>query len=130
MKGKELLITYPRVGALIREWFTKKMIESMTNDIPEDFRNYMKERGATDEFLVNVIDKNPAALFEIFDSVHVYIGIVVRKSETGNIVFNYFVCPEGDCLESVECDFNSRKDVEYYAMLTAMQYIDNNIDKN
>lgn len=132
MKGKELLDTYPKIAKIIRDWFTTKMIESMSNkdDIPEEFKNHMIERGANDELLINIIDKNPAALFEVFDSLHVYIGIVIDQlPETEQVVFNYYVCPNGKCLESSPQEFLNRKDVEHYAMLAAVEYIDNNIDE-
>lgn len=132
MKGKELLDTYPKIAKIIRDWFTTKMIESMSNkdDIPEEFKNHMIERGANDELLINIIDKNPAALFEVFDSLHVYIGIVIDQlPETEQVVFNYYICPNGKCLESSPQEFLNRKDVEHYAMLAAVEYIDNNIDE-
>jgi len=132
MKGKELLDTYPKIAKVIKEWFTTKMMESMSNadDIPEEFKNHMKERGVDDELLINVIDKNPSALFEIFDSLHVYIGIVIDQlPETEQVVFNYFICPKGKCLDTSPQEFFNRKDVEHYAMLAAIEYIDNNIDE-
>ena len=133
MKGKELLETYPRVIPVIKKWFTEKMIESMgteTSDVPEDFKKQMLARGVPDEMLINVIDKNPSALFEIFDNLNVYIGIVVdRLPETDKVVFNYFVCPNGTCLESSPQEYLCRKDVEHYAMLDAIQYIDSHFDE-
>ncbi len=131
MKGIEILKTYPKVANIIREWFSKKMIESMSADIPEDYRNYMMQRGATDEFLVNVIDKNPSALFEIFDSLNVYVGIMVETlPETEKSVFKYYICPSGNCLDASPESFLKRKDMEHYAMLAAIDYIDKNISED
>lgn len=128
MKGMEILKTYPKAAAIIREWFSKKMIESMSDNIPSDFRKYMEQRGATDEFLVNVIDKNPAALFEIFDSLNVYVGIIVETlPETERVSFKYYICPSGKCLDASPESFLKRKDMEHYAMLAAIDYIDKNI---
>jgi len=132
MKGKELLETYPNVTTVIKEWFTNKLIENMskTDDVPEDFKKAIKERGANDELLINIIDKNPAALFEIFDSLHVYIGIVISQvPETDRVIFNYYVCPKGKCLDTSSQDFLNRKDVEHYAMLAAVEYIDNHFNE-
>jgi hypothetical protein len=132
MKGKELLDTYPKVAKIIKEYFTTKLLESlpMSTDVPEEFRNTMKERGVADEMLANIIDKNPAALFEIFDSLQVYVGIVVQQVPiTGKVIFNYYICPKGKCLEETPEDFFNRPDVEHYAILAAVQYIDNNIDE-
>ena len=132
MKGKELLNTYPEIAKVIRDWFTIKMIENMSDkdDVPEEFKNHMIEIGATDELLTNIIDKNPAALFEVFDSLHVYIGIVVDQlPETKKVVFNYYICPEGNCLDTSPQEFSNRRDVEHYAMLAAVEYINNNIDE-
>jgi len=132
MKGKELLHTYPEITKIIKDWFTTKMIESMSDkdDVPEEFKNHMKERGADEELLINIIDKNPAALFEVFDSLQVYIGIVVDQlPETEQVVFNYYICPKGKCIDAEPQEFLNRKDVEHYAMLAAVEYINNNIDE-
>jgi hypothetical protein len=132
MKGRELLETYPKIAKIIKEWFTTKMIESMSDkdDIPQDFKDHMMARGADEELLVNIIDKNPAALFEVFDSLHVYIGIVIDQlPETEQVVFNYYICPKGKCLDTSPQEFLNRKDVDHYAMLAAVEYINNNIDE-
>lgn len=130
MKGRELLETYPKIAKIIKDWFTTKMIENMPFDMPEDFKNHIMERGADDEFLVNVIDKNPAALFEIFDSLGVYIGTSVsRLPLTDKIVFNYYICPNGKCTDGPSEDYIKRRDMEYYAMLAAVEYI-NNLSEN
>lgn len=133
MKGKELLEAYPKIANIIRDWFTTKMIENMSkaDDVPDEFKNHMIERGVSDDLLINVIDKNPSALFEIFDSLHVYIGIAIHQiEETNQIVFNYYICPDGKCLDDTEFpDFTNRKDVEHYAMLAAIEYIDNHFDE-
>lgn len=133
MKGKELLDTYPKVTKLIKNWFTDKMIESMANesgDVPEEFKNTMKQRGVPDEMLINIIDKNPSALFEMFDSMHVFVGISISQMyESEQPIFNYYICPKGKCSEETPEDFFNRKDVEHFAMLAAVQYIDNNIDE-
>ena len=132
MKGIELLETYPKVAKVIRDWFTKKMIESMenSNEVPEDFKNHMRERGAPDDLIINIINKNPSAMFEIFDSLHVYVGIAVDQlPETEQVTFNYFICPKGKCLDTSPQDFLTRRDMEYYAMLAAVEYIDNHFDE-
>ena len=132
MKGKEFLSTYPKVTKVIREWFNNKMLENLAkadDDIPIEFKNVMKERGVNDDLLVNVIDKNPSALFEIFDSLQIYVGIVVDiLPTTKQVVFNYFICPKGECLDTPPQDFLNRRDVEHYAMLAAIQYIDTNVE--
>ena len=104
------------------------MVNSDT--IPDDFKKLMQERGIEDEFLCNVIDKNPAALFEIFDSLKVFVGIVIEQlPDTEQAIFKYYICPKGDCLDIPDApEFNSRKDVEYYAMLAAVEYIDKNLE--
>ena len=132
MKGKELLETYPRIAKVIREWFMNKMLENLANanDVPEDFKAHVKEKGIPDDALITIIDKSPAMLFEVFDSIHVYVGIVIDQlPETEQVVFNYYICPKGKCLDTSPQEFLNRKDVEHYAMLAAVQYIDNNFNE-
>lgn len=130
MKAKEMLETYPEVAKIIRNWFTEKIIENMkdSNEVPEDFKNLVRKRGVEDEFLINVIDKNPSALFELFDTLHVYVGIsVVHLPVSEKVVFNYYICPKGECSDDVPEDFFNRKDVEYYATLAAVEYINTHL---
>jgi hypothetical protein len=130
MKGKELLETYPKIAKLIRDWFTAKMTENMASadDVPEEFKQTMMKMGVSDDMLINIIDKNPSALFEIFDSLQVYIGIVISQLPvTEKVIFNYYVCPRGKCLDETPEDFFNRRDAEYNAMLAAIEYINSNI---
>ena len=139
MKGKELMQTYPGTFKIVREWFEKKMLENIkkSEGVPEELIGYVKERGVSDDALTYMIDVNPSLLFPVFDSVGVYIGIVIRKSlyhekneEMGDIIFEYYVCPNGDCIESSEeLILYTRKEAEYYAMLAAIQHIEKNIQE-
>ena len=133
MKGKELLENYPKVAKPIREYFLTKMMESMVKDIdiPEDFKNAVKERGVPDELIANIIDKNPAALFEIFDGLHTYIEILVDKvPDTDKIVFNYRICSGGISDKKSTQNFPNRKDVSYAAMIAAVEYLENTISES
>ena len=46
MKAIELLEKYPLSTEVVREWFMRKMIESIKgdSDVPEDFKNFMIEQ--------------------------------------------------------------------------------------
>ena len=136
MKGKELMQTYPGTFGIVREWFEKKMLENIkkSEGVPEELIGYVKERGVSDDALAYMIDVNPSLLFEVFDSLGVYIGIVIRKNPEAEIaiaetvIFEYYVCPKGDCIESSEeLILYTRKEAEYYAMLAAVQHIEKNI---
>ena len=132
MKGKELLETYPKVAKIIKDWFIQRMLDNLEKfeGASQEFKDTIREQGVANETLIHVIDKNPSSLFEVFDSVQVYVGIVVEQlPETEKVVFNYYICPKGKCLESPVKDFLKRKDAEHYAMLDAVQYIDNNFDE-
>ena len=136
MKGKELMQTYPGTFKIVREWFENKMLENIkkAEGVPEELIGYVKERGVSDDALAYMIDVNPSLLFEVFDSLDVYIGIVIRKniaaedSIAETVIFEYYVCPKGYCIESSEeLILYTRKEAEYYAMLAAIQYIEKNI---
>ena len=76
MKGIELLEKYPESAKIIRAWFLEKMIESLeTADVPDDFKDMMRETGIEDDKLSVMIDSNPRMLLDVFDENDIIITI-------------------------------------------------------
>lgn len=77
MKAIELLNANPRTAEVIREWFMGKMIESMqgADDVPEEFKEFMKQQGIDNEKLSVMIQSQPRNLFEVFDAYEIIINV-------------------------------------------------------
>ena len=82
MEGLKLLNKYPESAKIIRAWFLEKMIESLqTSDVPDDFKNMMKQTGIENDKLAIMIDSNPRMLFDVFDDNDVIIQIIPIKED-------------------------------------------------
>ena len=80
MKTEELLDLYPIATEVVRDWFMDKMAESFKNqELPKDFKEFMREQGIPNDKLVKLIDVNPRVLFDVFDDNGVIINTMCRS---------------------------------------------------
>ena len=77
MKALELLEGHPRTAEVIRTWFMEKMIESMKDakDVPEEFKEFMRQQGIDNEKLSVMIESQPRNLFDVFDAKGIIINV-------------------------------------------------------
>jgi len=77
MKAIELLNANPKTAEVIRAWFMEKMIESIktAQDVPDEFKDYMRQQGIDNEKLSIMIDAQPRSLFEVFDAKEIFINV-------------------------------------------------------
>lgn len=77
MKGLELLESHPRAAEVIRTWFIEKMIDSINNaqDVPDEFKEFMRQQGIDNEKLSVMIDAQPRSLFDVFDAKGIIINV-------------------------------------------------------
>ena len=75
MKAIELLEKYPLATEVVRDWFIKRMMESVNedDDVPEDFKKFMIDQGVPNDRLCIFIDANPRSLFDVFDENEIVI---------------------------------------------------------
>jgi len=126
MKGLELLETYPRAAEVINEFYRTKMIESMdTTDVPDDFKEMLKQQEFDNEYVAKFIDANPRILFDVFDSNGVYIEILVDLTKD-DALFSYVI--DGDIMDNVEgVLYNSRIEAERVAIDKAFQLLNDKL---
>ena len=126
MKGLELLETYPRAAEVINEFYRSKMIESMdTADVPDDFKEMLKQQEFDNEYVAKFIDANPRILFDVFDSNSVYIEILVDLTKD-DALFSYVI--DGDMMGNVEgVLYNSRIEAEKVAIEKAFQLLNDKL---
>lgn len=117
MKGIELLNKYPESAKIIRAWFLEKMIESLqTADVPDEFKDMMRETGIEDDKLSIMIDSNPRMLLDVFDDNDIIISI--SYSSKFMIAINGFDHGER---------YKTRKEAELVAIDAAFEILENKL---
>jgi hypothetical protein len=126
MKAIDLLETYPRAAEVINEFYRTKMIESMdTTDVPDDFKEMLKQQEFDNEYVAKFIDANPRILFDVFDSNSVYIEILVGYSKN-EAEFTYGVIDDNE-MNTESTMYNSRIEAERVAIEKAFQLLNDRL---
>ena len=119
MTTNELLDLYPIATEVVRDWFMDKMAESFKNqELPKDFKEFMREQGIPNDKLVKLIDVNPRVLFDVFDDNGVIINVV-----HSNGVFSWDV----NTVKSLD-SYSSRREAESAAVQRAFQILDDKLN--
>jgi hypothetical protein len=77
MKSIKLLQEYSKTTEVIRAWFMEKMIQSINEaeDVPDEFKEFMRQQGIEDDRLAAMIDAQPRSLFDVFDANGIIINV-------------------------------------------------------
>jgi len=121
MKAIELLESYPKAAEVIGEFYRSKMIESLnTQDIPDEFKELIKNEKFDNQYISTFIDANPRILFDVFDTHSIYVQISV---DVENKRFRYSF--DGGQVESN--DYELRILAEKAAIEEAFQLLNDNL---
>jgi hypothetical protein len=119
MTTNELLDLYPIATEVVRDWFMDKMAESFKNqELPDNFKNLMREQGITNDKLVKLIDVNPRVLTDVFDDNGVIINVIHV-----NGVFSWNV----NTVKNLN-SYSSRREAESAAVQRAFQILDDKLN--
>lgn len=119
MTTNELLDLYPIATEVVRDWFMDKMAESFKNqELPKDFKEFMREQGIPNDKLVKLIDVNPRVLLDVFDDNGVIINVI-----HSNDVFSWDV----NTVKSLD-SYSSRREAESAAVQRAFQILDDKLN--
>jgi hypothetical protein len=126
MKAIELLEAYPKAAKVINEFYRSKMMNSMeTDDVPDEFKEMLKEQEFDNQYIATFIDSSPRFLFDVFDSNGVYIEILVDLTKD-DALFSYVI--DGDMMSNVEgILYNSRIEAEKVAIEKAFQLLNDKL---
>ena len=116
MKGIELLEQNPESAKLICSYYLEVMLESLNDEnLPEDFKDRVKEQAMDNRNIAAILDGNPRNLFDFFDDQSLFINIMTEKGKT----FSYTIITDtvsvGNTLMSL-----TRKKTEKEAIITAI----------
>lgn len=117
MKAIELLEKYPLATEVVRDWFIRKMMESVNNDndVPEDFKKFMIDEGIPNDRLCIFIDANPRSLFDVFDENNLFIEIFMFPDVT-------FTCKINN--GATTNSWKTRKEAETFAIEAAFEMLE------
>ena len=119
MKGLMLLEKYPAATEIIRAWFMEKMIESFKDEnVPDEFKDFMREQGIENDKLGTMIDVNPRMLFDVFDENDVIIIIKYHD----NFGFTWAVEETDE-----QSFYKTRKEAEAFAIEVAFDILENKL---
>jgi hypothetical protein len=124
MKGIELLETYPKAATVIKEFYNNKLIDSVSKsseEIPEEFKEMIKQQSFDNEYVATFIDSNPRFLFDVFDNNELNVEILVMYSDRPSM-FTYTVV-EGDLIHTEPTKYNSRIEAEKVAIEEAFKLL-------
>jgi hypothetical protein len=115
MNGLELLERYPLTAKVVREWFLEKMIESLNDEnVPDEFKDYMREQGVENDKLSKMIDINPRMLLDVFDENEIFISI--------NITDRKFTYRIDNLVNPTE--YSTRKECELISITRAFEMLE------
>jgi hypothetical protein len=88
--GIEILNTYPLATEAVRDWFLKKMLKSLEEDnVPQDFKDKMAERGVPDQTLAIMLEQSPRNFFDVLDENGIIVEILRAKGDSN--MFYYMI---------------------------------------
>jgi hypothetical protein len=120
MTGLELLESYDKAAIVIKQYFLNVMLESLKDEnLPENFKDYVRESGIDNDNVAVMIDAQPRGLFDVFDANKIYIGIT-PNTLIGGMEFKYTI---GD----ISGEYPTRKEAEMIAIEKAFEILNNKL---
>jgi len=120
MKAIELLEKYPEAAKVVNDFYRSKMMNSMeTDNVPDEFKEMLKEQSFDNEYIATFVDASPRMLFDVFDSNEIYIQITV---DLENKCFRYSF---NGLVESN--DYLTRKEAEAKSIETAFEILNDKL---
>jgi hypothetical protein len=127
MKAIELLQKNPESSKLICSYYLEIMLESLKDDnLPEDFKDHVREQGIDNDNISAIIDGNPRNLFDFFDSHGMYINITTLSD---TLFFTYSIMYETATALSNDV-YRTRKEADKGAIETVIENLELRLTKS
>lgn len=121
MNSLELLEKYPTAAQVVKSWYMGKMLESFADkNVPDDFKEFMRNQGVDNDKIAKMIDGSPRILFDVFDENDIVIQINTKDR------FSYSI----NNAEATSSSWFSRKEAESEAIKIAFEMLNGKIDSN
>jgi hypothetical protein len=124
---KDVLENNPHSTEVVRDWFVDKMKESLNNqDLPENFKEFMRQQGLPNDRLLKLFEENPRILFDVFDENGVIVSTTHNNSLwSWDVMYTNTETPYG--VKSVD-SYSSRKEAEKAAISRAFQILNDKLN--
>jgi hypothetical protein len=117
----EILNDYPLATEAIRDWFMKRMEQSLQEDnVAEDFKNEILRRGIPDHTLAIMLDQSPRNFFDVLDENGIYVTINYEIKRDAKKIFTYQV----NHVAFLNYEFENRVSCEKAAVIMALKTLD------
>ena len=108
MTALELLETYPKAANAIAQFYQKRLIQSMnTDNVPEDFKELLKQQNFDNLYVSKFLDANPRILFDIFDENGLFIETFYMEH-----MFHYTITNGEEILETNTEKYETRRECD------------------
>ena len=123
MNAQELLETYGKAATVVKQFYLAHMIESLNDDnLPENFKDFVREQGMSNEDVAIMINASPRTLFDVFDVNGIFISL--KYSPDG---FTWS-CMQSDASELKDTTmYFFRKEAELAAIEKAFEILNNKL---
>ena len=108
MTALELLETYPKAANMISQFYQQRLIQSMnTDNVPEDFKELLKQQNFDNLYVSKFLDANPRILFDVFDENGLFIETLYMEHN-----FHYTISNGDEILETNNKSYNTRTECD------------------
>jgi uncharacterized membrane protein len=115
----EVLNKYPKAAEVVRKYYLEVMLESLnTEELPENFKDYVREKGLSNEDIAKMLDAAPRGLFDAFDDNGIFIEISVSNTD-----FSYKIYPRDVKFLDVKW-YKTRREAEKVAVIDAFKVLE------
>lgn len=91
MDAQELLEKYDKAAVVVKQFYLAHMIESLNDDnLPENFKDFVREQGMSNEDVAIMINASPRTLFDVFDKHGIIIHIRIME-DSKEVTFSHFI---------------------------------------
>jgi hypothetical protein len=123
MKSKEILDANPKAASLIHDYYLNKMLDALEDDkLPENFKDFAREKGLPFENIVAMLEVNPRQLFDFFDDQGIFINI----STTNN--GKTYHCDVSQDLKGESQGGYTRKEADLKGVILAIEMLEKKLN--
>lgn len=109
---------FPQAAEVVRKYYLEIFLEGLNDEnLPENFKEYARERGVNDKDIITMYEGNPRGLFDAFDNYGVFIEISFSNGD-----FSYKIFPRDAKFLDVTW-YKSRKEAETVAVEDAFKVL-------
>lgn len=120
MDMKQLLEDHPKTAIIIKQWLLEKLLNGLKDDkIPEDFKEFARQEGVSDDRVVGILQGSPRTMFDIFDNHKIYVETL--HETTG---FWWKIKDSKDYVRLASDPYHDRKDSDSEAIVEAFKLLE------